>query len=109
MTLKLQQAIRLLGLNVFEPTHFLEQELPQNPILDFSYIDGVRELFRLEDSGRINDTQGAIADIVGIHESAASRVVSNRYMLTPRGIFVLKFFFSPALPASDGGDKHSSE
>ena len=65
MTPKLQQAIRLLGLNIFELKNFLEQELLQNPILDFSYIDGVSELSRLEDSDLINDTQGAIFGRVG--------------------------------------------
>jgi RNA polymerase sigma-54 factor len=49
-----------------------------------------------------------VADDVGVHESTASRVTSNKYMHTPRGIFELKYFFSSSLN-SDEGDAHSSE
>jgi RNA polymerase sigma-54 factor len=34
-----------------------------------------------------------IADILGLHESTVSRVTSQKYMATPRGIFELKYFF----------------
>ncbi len=44
-----------------------------------------------------------IADEVGMHESTISRVTSNKYMMTPRGIFELKFFFSSHVSTSDGG------
>ncbi|GAB0056285.1 RNA polymerase sigma-54 factor [Candidatus Magnetaquicoccaceae bacterium FCR-1] len=49
-----------------------------------------------------------VADDIGVHESTASRVTSNKYMHTNRGIFELKFFFSSSL-ASDTGENHSSE
>ena len=49
-----------------------------------------------------------VADDIGVHESTASRVTSNKYMHTPRGIFELKFFFSSSL-VSQSGDNHSSE
>ena len=51
----------------------------------------------------------AIAEVVGIHESTVSRVTSNKYVATPRGVFELKYFFTSALSAADGGDDHSSE
>ena len=38
-----------------------------------------------------------IADDIGMHESTVSRVVANKYMATPRGIFPLKFFFHSAI------------
>ena len=44
-----------------------------------------------------------IAEIVGMHESTISRVTTNKYMLTPRGIFELKFFFSSHVGTADGG------
>ena len=44
-----------------------------------------------------------------MHESTVSRVTSNKYMLTPRGVFELRFFFTAALGATGGGDSHSSE
>jgi RNA polymerase sigma-54 factor len=50
-----------------------------------------------------------VADAVGMHESTVSRVTSNKYMSTPRGVFELKFFFTSAIQASDGGEAHSAE
>jgi RNA polymerase sigma-54 factor len=38
-----------------------------------------------------------IADDVGMHESTISRVVTNKYMHTPRGIFELKYFFGSGI------------
>jgi RNA polymerase sigma-54 factor len=50
-----------------------------------------------------------VADAVGMHESTVSRVTSNKYLATPRGVFELKFFFTSAIQASDGGEAHSAE
>ena len=50
-----------------------------------------------------------IADAISMHESTISRVTSNKYMSTPRGILELKYFFSSAISASDDGAAHSSE
>jgi RNA polymerase sigma-54 factor len=50
-----------------------------------------------------------IADAIGMHESTVSRVTTNKYMATPRGLFELKYFFTSAIPASRGGDAHSAE
>jgi RNA polymerase sigma-54 factor len=44
-----------------------------------------------------------IAEAVGMHESTISRVTTNKYMLTPRGVFELKYFFSSHVSTSDGG------
>ncbi len=38
-----------------------------------------------------------VAEDVGLHESTVSRVVSNKYMGTPRGVFPMKFFFGGSL------------
>lgn len=52
----------------------------------------------------------AIADAIGMHESTVSRVTSNKYIMTPRGVFELKYFFSAAIPtAAAGGEAHSAE
>ncbi|MGE5234974.1 MAG: RNA polymerase factor sigma-54 [Acidobacteriota bacterium] len=45
-----------------------------------------------------------IADDIGMHESTVSRVVSNKYMSTPRGVFPLKFFFHSAISHAVQGD-----
>ncbi len=49
-----------------------------------------------------------IAEVVELHESTVSRVTSNKYIATPRGIYELKYFFSASIAASDGGS-HSAE
>jgi RNA polymerase sigma-54 factor len=51
----------------------------------------------------------AIADAISMHESTVSRVTSNKYMATPRGLFELKYFFTAALASSTGGEAHSAE
>jgi RNA polymerase sigma-54 factor len=48
-----------------------------------------------------------IAEEIGMHESTISRVTTNKYMHTPRGVFEFKFFFSSHL-ASDSGEDQSS-
>ena len=50
-----------------------------------------------------------VADAIGMHESTVSRVTSNKYMATPRGVFELKFFFTSSIASSEGGDSHSAE
>jgi RNA polymerase sigma-54 factor len=50
-----------------------------------------------------------IADAIGMHESTVSRVTTNKYIATPRGLFELKYFFTSAISASSGGDAHSAE
>jgi RNA polymerase sigma-54 factor len=44
-----------------------------------------------------------IADELGLHESTISRVTTNKYMLTPRGIFELKYFFGSHVATDSGG------
>src|SRR5271169_2904938 len=50
-----------------------------------------------------------IADAIGMHESTISRVTSNKYMATPRGLYELKYFFTSSIPAADGNGAHSAE
>ncbi len=50
-----------------------------------------------------------VADAIGMHESTVSRVTSNKYLATPRGMFELKFFFTSAIQATEGGEAHSAE
>lgn len=45
-----------------------------------------------------------IADDIGMHESTVSRVVANKYMATPRGVFPLKFFFHSSISHAVDGD-----
>ena len=50
-----------------------------------------------------------IATAIEMHESTVSRVTSNKFIATPRGIYELKYFFTTGLAAANGGDAHSSE
>jgi RNA polymerase sigma-54 factor len=50
-----------------------------------------------------------IADAIGMHESTVSRVTTNKYIATPRGLFELKYFFTSAIAAARGGEAHSAE
>ncbi|KAA0699292.1 RNA polymerase sigma-54 factor [Neorhizobium sp. P12A] len=50
-----------------------------------------------------------VADAIKMHESTVSRVTSNKYVLTPRGLFELKYFFTVSIGAVEGGDSHSAE
>jgi RNA polymerase sigma-54 factor len=50
-----------------------------------------------------------VAEAIGMHESTVSRVTSNKYMATSRGIFELKYFFTSAIAAAHGGEAHSAE
>ncbi len=45
-----------------------------------------------------------IAEVAGVHESTVSRATTRKYMLTPRGLFELKYFFSSHVQTTDGGE-----
>ncbi len=45
-----------------------------------------------------------VADDIGMHESTVSRVVSNKYMHTPRGLLPMKFFFHSGIDREYGSD-----
>ncbi|MEJ1970607.1 MAG: RNA polymerase factor sigma-54 [Rhizomicrobium sp.] len=50
-----------------------------------------------------------VADAIGMHESTVSRVTSNKYIATPRGLFELKYFFTASIQAVNGAEAHSAE
>jgi RNA polymerase sigma-54 factor len=54
-------------------------------------------------------TLKTVADAIEMHESTVSRVTSNKYVSTPRGVFELKFFFTASIQGMDGGGAHSAE
>lgn len=49
-----------------------------------------------------------IADAIGMHESTISRVTTQKYIHTPRGIFELKYFFSSHVGTTAGGEASST-
>ena len=75
-----------------------------------------REIVRQQDAFLVLGVQHlrplnlkTVADAIEMHESTVSRVTSNKYMATPRGIFELKYFFTTAIASAEGGDAHSAE
>ncbi|WP_373503983.1 RNA polymerase factor sigma-54 [Aestuariivirga sp.] len=76
-----------------------------------------REIVRQQDAFLVLGVQHlrplnlkTVADAIEMHESTVSRVTSNKYMSTPRGIFELKYFFTTAIANSESdGDAHSAE
>lgn len=74
------------------------------------------EIVRQQEGFFINGVHGLrplilrdIAEAISMHESTVSRVTSNKFMSTPRGIFELKYFFTHAVGGTRGGDIHSAE
>ena len=47
-------------------------------------------------------TMVEIASLLGVHETTVSRALANKYMQTPRGVFEMKYFFTPGFKTSDG-------
>jgi RNA polymerase sigma-54 factor len=68
---------------------------------DAFLVHGVRELRPLN--------LKTVAEAIEMHESTVSRVTSNKYMSTTRGIFELKYFFTTAINSAEGGEAHSAE
>lgn len=50
-----------------------------------------------------------IAEAIDMHESTVSRVTTNKYMSTPRGIYELKYFFTSSIAGVGNGVAHSAE
>jgi RNA polymerase sigma-54 factor len=76
-----------------------------------------REIVRQQDAFLVLGVQHlrplnlrTVADAIEMHESTVSRVTSNKYMATPRGIFEFKYFFTTSIASADSsGDAHSAE
>ncbi|MEB1808665.1 MAG: RNA polymerase factor sigma-54 [Bacillaceae bacterium] len=49
-----------------------------------------------------------IAEEIDVHESTVSRVTTNKYMQSPRGLFELKYFFTTALTNGNAGETSTS-
>ena len=47
-------------------------------------------------------TMAEVATVLGIHETTVSRAIANKYMLTPRGTFEMKYFFTPGYRNAEG-------
>jgi RNA polymerase sigma-54 factor len=75
-----------------------------------------REIVRQQDAFLVHGVRHlrplnlkTVAEAIEMHESTVSRVTSNKYMATPRGIFELKYFFTTAIAGALGAEAHSAE
>ncbi|MDR0233884.1 MAG: RNA polymerase factor sigma-54 [Zoogloeaceae bacterium] len=68
-----------------------------------SIVDRQRQFFEHGEVAMRPLVLREIADEVGLHESTISRVTSQKYMATPRGIFELKYFFGSHVATDTGG------
>ncbi|MES2754918.1 MAG: RNA polymerase factor sigma-54 [Pseudomonadota bacterium] len=64
------------------------------------FVHGVSQLRPL--------TLKQVADAIEMHESTVSRVTSNKYLSCARGLYELKYFFTSAIQAADGGEAVSA-
>ncbi|WP_189425284.1 RNA polymerase factor sigma-54 [Devosia pacifica] len=74
------------------------------------------EIVRQQDAFLVNGvahlrpmTLRMVAEAIDMHESTVSRVTANKYLMTPRGLFEMKYFFTTAIASSAGGSDHSAE
>ena len=73
--------------------------------VDVTYLaDTVILLRYFEAIGTVRRAISVIKKRTGMHESTISRVTSNKYIATPRGIFEMKYFFTAGLQTSTGSD-----
>ena len=67
-----------------------------------SIVEAQRDFFE-KGAGHLRPlTLQQVASKIGMHESTVSRVTTNKYVQTPRGVFELKYFFSSALSTESG-------
>ena len=67
-------------------------------------VEEQRDFFERGVEGLRPLTLQQIANQIGMHESTVSRVTTNKYVQTPRGVFELKYFFSSGLATEEGDD-----
>jgi RNA polymerase sigma-54 factor len=71
-------------------------------------VDRQRMFFEHGDVAMRPLTLKEIAEVVELHESTISRVTTQKYMMTPRGLFEFKYFFGSALATEEGGAASST-
>jgi RNA polymerase sigma-54 factor len=66
-------------------------------------VDRQRNFFEHGDVAMRPMVLREIADELGLHESTISRVTTRKYMLTPSGVYELKYFFGSHVATESGG------
>jgi RNA polymerase sigma-54 factor len=71
-------------------------------------VDQQRQFFDYGEVAMRPLTLREIADLLGLHESTVSRVTTQKYMATPRGVLELKYFFGSHVATDTGGAASST-
>lgn len=71
-------------------------------------VEHQQDFFNLGDEAMRPLTLSDIASRLELHESTISRITTQKYLLTPRGIFELKYFFSSHVQTINGGECSST-
>ncbi len=66
-------------------------------------VECQQEFFERGDEGMVPLVLHDVAEMVEMHESTISRVTTQKFMHTPRGVFELKYFFSSHVSTASGG------
>ncbi len=93
--------------NLQEAKWFLKSLMSRNETLmrvATSIVEHQRNFLEYGEEGMKPLVLRDIADELELHESTISRVTTQKYMHTPRGIFEFKYFFSSHVSTSDGGE-----
>ncbi len=93
--------------NLQEARWFLKSLMSRNETLmrvATSIVEHQRNFLEYGDEGMKPLVLRDIAEELDLHESTISRVTTQKYMHTPRGVFEFKYFFSSHVGTSDGGE-----
>lgn len=97
--------------NLQEARWFIKSLLSRNDTLlkvAKKIVEYQEDFFEIGDEGMKPLVLHDIAEAVDMHESTISRVTTQKFMHTPRGIFELKYFFSSHVSTSSGGECSST-
>lgn len=97
--------------NLQEARWFIKSLLSRNDTLlkvASKIVEYQEEFFEIGDEGMKPLVLHDIAEAVDMHESTISRVTTQKFMHTPRGIFELKYFFSSHVSTDSGGECSST-
>jgi RNA polymerase sigma-54 factor len=97
--------------NLQEARWFIKSLLSRNDTLlkvAKKIVEYQEDFFEIGDEGMKPLVLHDIAEAVEMHESTISRVTTQKFMHTPRGIFELKYFFSSHVSTDNGGECSST-
>ncbi|MBB6261926.1 RNA polymerase sigma-54 factor [Paenochrobactrum gallinarii] len=100
-------------IDCLQSAHWLVKSLDQRAqtILKVAtYIASYQRAFLIAENGHLRPlTMRQVAEALDMHESTISRTVSHKYIMTNRGLFEMKYFFSKAIAGVTGEEDLSAK